>query len=143
MIGTLIGGLNAVREMRRLGRSIDEEMRAELARKNRITGEDPTGRADALHFLGELDRSLRAASRQADASVLTAGIPGETAARARNSAASTLASATSRIAAEGASRRERAEADYASRRSRLNQLRRSLLGDRALQSVKAGGFTLF
>lgn len=140
MIGTLIGGLRAARDMRRLGREIDSELARELARRNRVEGESPTRRVDAMASLQRLDQALSRQNQRAEARATALGLPGESLAVAKQASASAAAEATARIAAEGQRRRDAADDDYQQRRRQLRELRMRLLGQNAREAVAAGSY---
>lgn len=140
MIGSLIGGLKAVREMRRLDSTLTDEMRHELARRNRLVGEDPTRLVDAAYNLGELDRLMRRRTSEARATAALAGLPAEREAAAKEQTNRTVADATARVALDADSRRRRADSDYEQRRRELQQLRMRLLGNHAREAVIAGSY---
>lgn len=140
MIGTLLGGLKAVREVKAQKRSLDKELQEELNRRNRRTGEDSTRRADARQMLTELDRRLREHTMNTEGRRALTGNGSEaTVAAEKRRATDTIAQAVSAIAADGEKRRETADEEYARRRREIEARRRELLGLEAREAVKAGG----
>lgn len=139
MIGKLIGGLEAVRSMRRAGRVVDDEMRRVAAQSVRVANEDPTRRSDAAYMLSRLDSSLQKEHKRRQARAAAAGLPDDSGGAAIE-AVESLARRASEVAAGSSDRRDRAEADFNERMSALRQQRLRLLGEHARESVLAGSY---
>ncbi len=139
MIGKLIGGLEAVRSMRRAGMVVDDEMRRVTAQRVRAVNEDPTRRADAAYMLERLDSSLQREQKRRQARAATAGLPSDGGATAIE-AVESLARRAAEVAVGNSTRRDRVEADYNQRMSALRQQRLQLLGQHAGESVLAGSY---
>lgn len=140
MIGTLIGGLNAVRKMKKVRRSLSDELRQEIYRHDAEAHGDATRRADARQMLTELDRTLREHTARAAGTAAVAGGIGQSTAVEKAAATSAIAEATAQIARQGVSDRRRADEEFARRRREIESARRRLLGIEAQQSVKAGSY---
>lgn len=138
MIGTLIGGLNAVRKMKKMRQSLDDELRQEIYRRDAEAHADPTRRTDARQMLTELDRTLRDHTESARATAAVNGGIAQTTAAQKAAATATMADAVARLAQSGDSNRQRADERLAARRREIEEERRRLLGLEAQQSVKAG-----
>ncbi|MCM1110856.1 MAG: hypothetical protein NC336_06590 [Clostridium sp.] len=138
MIGTLIAGLKAVRNAREAEQSIDRELRAELARRNRIVSEDPTRRADAARMLSELDTRLREHTRRARDTATVAGVATAGAAEAARQSTEALGRAVADITLAGEERRRQADKEYQQRRRKTLEQRRRLLGLNTAEVIKAG-----
>lgn len=138
MIGTLLGGLKAARQMSRYRQMLSDEERHLRQRRDRIAGTDPTQRADARYQLNQLDERMQQRTRRTAAKAEIAGAPPDAAAAANAAATEAMAQAVGSIAARGVARADQADDQYEARRAQLMQERRQLLAMQARDSADAG-----
>ena len=129
--GSIFGGIQASKAMKKVKKSLQEQQRRNQAWYDRRYNEDATQRADAQAVLSRTQESIRNRNRQgAGAQAVTGGTQeGVAAAQAANNDA--LAVAAAQIAAQGERRRDAVERQYRGNDSRYQQQLSNLEAGRA------------
>ncbi len=134
-VGSIFGGIQASKAMKRVKRNLESQQQANEAWYNRRYNEDATQRADAQRILQLTEESIRNRNRQAAGVQAVTGGTEESVAAAKAANNQALADAASRIAVNGEARKDQIEATYQQRDAQIQ----GALNDMEVNKTKAIG----
>lgn len=135
--GTIFGGIQASKAMKKYKRSLEAQKEANRDWYDRRYNEDATQRADAQRILTKTEEAVRERSRQAAGTQAVAGGTDEGVAAAKAAGSEALAEAASQIAASAGARKDQIEEAYQQRDSQLNDALNNLEVNKAQAISKA------
>lgn len=118
-VGSIFGGIQASKAMKRYKANVEEQQRKNEDWYNRRYNEDATQRADAQRILSKTQEAIKNRNQQAAGTQAVMGGTEESVAATKAANARALAEATSQIAAAGDRRKDAIESQYLARDNEL------------------------
>lgn len=118
--GSIFGGVQASKAMRKVKQNIDDQQADNEAWYNRRYNEDATQRADAQRILTKTEEAIRNRNRQAAGAQAVMGGTEESVAATKAANNEALAEAASQIAVNAEARKDQIEQTYQQRDAQLN-----------------------